>query len=111
MSKLTLEIRTDENGYCSVTALFAPRGPFPSTASLAIALLSPAATALWGTARIDARDDKPSLDARAFVVWHSETVQLGSWRLDDGEHVIVVTGKTKPLRANARLVLEIDVAM
>jgi hypothetical protein len=45
------------------------------------------------------------------VAWHKEAVQLGSWRLDGGDNVVVVRGITKPKRANARLVLQIDAAV
>ena len=38
----------------------------------------------------------------------SETTQLDPWRLDGDENIIVLSGKTKPMRAHARLVLEID---
>ena len=111
MSKMRVEIRTDENGYFSKTVPFNPPGPFGLTVRLSATLLSPFATGLWGSLDIDAADGKPSNQRRAFVVWHSETVQLGSWSLDGGDNIIVVTGKTKPRRANARLVLEIEAAM
>lgn len=108
MPKMTVEIRTDENGYFSKTIAFNPSGPFGLTVSLSATLLSPFATALWGDVDIDAADGNPSNAKRTFVAWQSEEVQLGSWRLDGGDNIIVVHGKTKPRRANARLVLEID---
>jgi hypothetical protein len=111
MPKMTVEIRTDENGYFSKTVPFNPPGPFGLTVHLSVTLLSPFATGLWGSLDIDARDGAPSNQRRAFVVWHSEAVQLGSWRLDGGDNIIVVTGKTKPRRPNARLILEIDAAL
>lgn len=109
MPKMTVEIRTDENGYFSKTVPFSPPGSPGSTACLTLTLLSPYATGLWGNVAIEARDGEPSNERRAFVVWHSEAVQLGSWRLDGGDNIIVVTGKTKPARAHARLVLEIAI--
>jgi hypothetical protein len=111
MPKVTVEISTDENGYFSKTVPFNPPGPFPLTVRLSATLLSPFATGVWANLDIDARDGSPSNQKRAFVIWHSEAVQLGSWRLDGGENIIVVNGKTKPTRANARLVLEIDAAV
>jgi hypothetical protein len=111
MPKMTVEIRTDENGYFSKTVPFNPPGPLGLTVQLTATLLSPFATGLWGYLDIDARDGDPSNPRRPFVVWHSEAVQLGSWRLDGGENIIVVTGKTKPRRANTRLVLEIEAAL
>lgn len=110
MPKMTVEIRTDEHGYFSKTVPFTPPGSRAATARLTLTLLSPYATGLWGTVAIDAIDCEPSTDRRPFVLWHSEAVQLGSWRLDGGDNVIVVTGKTKPTRVHARLVLEIDAA-
>ncbi len=57
------------------------------------------------------RSTKSSNQKRAFVAWRSEEVQLGSWHLAGGDNVIVVSGKTRPHRANARLVLEIDASL
>ena len=111
MPKMTVEIRTDENGYFSKTVPFNPPGPFELTVRLTATLLAPFATGLWGSLDIDAKDGKPSNQKRPFVLWHSESVQLGSWRLDGGDNIIVVNGKTKPRRANARLVLEIDASL
>ena len=108
MPKMTVEIRTDENGYFSKTVLFDPPASLGPTVCLTVALLSPFATGLWASLAIDAREGEPSDQKQPFVVWHSEAVRLGPWSLDGGENVIVVTGKTKPLRAYARLVLEID---
>jgi len=108
MPKITVEITTDEHGYFSKTVPFNPPGPFGLTVRLTATLLSPFATGLWGSLDIDARDGQPANARRAFVLWHSESVELGSWRLDGGDNIIVVTGKTNPRRANARLLLEID---
>ena len=109
MPKLTVEMGTDEHGYFSKTVPFNVPGTAGATVRLTVTLLSPFATGVWGKLDIDARDAVPLNRERAFVVWHSEMAQLGSWRLDDGAHVIVVNGKTNPTRANTRLVLEIDV--
>lgn len=110
MPKLTVEIRTDEHGYFSKTVPFNAPGPAGTAVRLTVTLLSPFATGVWGKIDIDARDAVPLNRERAFVVWHSETAQLGSWRLDGGAHVIVVSGKTNPTRANTPLVLDIEVA-
>jgi hypothetical protein len=111
MQTMRVEVRTDGNGYFGKTVNFNPLGPFPLTVRLSATLLSPFATGVWGELDIDAADGAPSNSKRTFVVWHSEQVQLGSWRLDGGDNVIVVSGKTKPKRANARLVVEIDATM
>ena len=111
MPKITVEIRTDANGYFSKTIRYNPPGPFGLTVQLSAALLAPFATGLWGELDIDAVDGNPSNQQRGFVAWHSEKVQLGAWRLAGGDNSIVVKGKTKPKRANARLVLEIDAAV
>ncbi len=108
MPQLTVEIRTDENGDFSKTDRFNPTGPFALTVSLSATLLSPFATGLWGDLDIEPQQGAPSNRKRAFVAWQSEKVQLGNWRLAGGENVIVVSGKTRPKRAHARLVLQID---
>jgi hypothetical protein len=111
MPKLTVEIVTDENGYFSKTVPFDPPGPIGLTVRLSATLLAPFATGLWGSLDIDAKDGAPSNQQRPFVAWHSEAVQLGAWRLDAGANIIVVSGKTRPMRANTRLVLEIDATL
>lgn len=108
MPKLTVEMATDEHGYFSKTVPFNVPGPAGTAVCLTVTLLSPFATGIWGKLDIDARDAMPLNQERSFVLWHSEAVQLGSWRLDGGAHLIIVRGKTNPARANTRLVLEID---
>jgi hypothetical protein len=108
MPTMKIEIETDENGYFSKTIPFNPPGPFALTVKLSATLLSPFATALWGQLDIDAEDGNPSNQRRTFVAWQSEPIQLGSWQLDRGDNIIVVNGKTRPKRPNARLVLQID---
>lgn len=105
MPKMTVDVRTDENGYFCKTVPYNPSG---SSMRMSMTLLSPYATALWGHVGVDAKDGDPANRPRAFVIWHSETVQLGSWHLETGENIIVVTGKTKPKRANTRVLLEIE---
>ena len=111
MPKMKVEINTDKNGYFNKTIRFNPPGPFMLTVRLSAKLLSPFATGLWGQLDIDAEDGNPTNQRRAFVAWHSEELALGSWRFDGGQNIIVVSGKTKPKRANARLVWEIDAAV
>lgn len=108
MPTLKVEIDTDRNGYFSKTLDYNPPGPFRLTVSLAATLLSPFATLVRGELDIDAADGTPSNQKRAFLAWHSEKVQLGSWRLDGGKNIIVLNGKTRPKRPNCRLVVEID---
>ena len=111
MRKMTVEVRTDANGYFGKTIPFDPPGAIGATVRLTATLLSPFATALWGDVDIDTRDGAPSSRKRTFVLWHSEAVPLGSWRLDGAANIIVLNGKTKPTRANARLVLEIEAVL
>lgn len=111
MRKMTVEVRTDANGYFGRSIPFDPPGAPGATVELSATLLSPFATALWGEVDVDAKDGAPSNRKRTFALWHSETVQLGSWRLDGAQNIIVVNGKTRPTRANATLVLEIEVAI
>jgi hypothetical protein len=108
MAKMTVEIRTDENGYFSKTIRYNPPGPIGASVTLSGMLLSPVATGLWGDLDIDAADGAPSNAKRTFVAWHSEVVHFGSWVLDGGDNIIVVNGKTKPCRPYTRLVLEIE---
>ena len=72
MPKMTVEIRTDVNGFFSKTVHLNPPGPFGLTVRLSATLLSPFATGLWGSLDIDAQDGNPSNQTRAFVAWHNE---------------------------------------
>lgn len=111
MPKLNVEIRTDANGYFSKTIAYNPPGPFQLTVRLAATLVSPFATLVRGEMDIDAADGKPSNQRRAFLAWHSEKVELGSWRLDGGKNVIVLNGRTRPKRPNRQLLVEIDASV
>jgi hypothetical protein len=106
---MTLEIRTDENGYFSKTIRFNPPIPLGTTVNIAATLLAPAATGLWGDIDIDAADGAPSNLKRTFVAWHGEPVRLGLWVLDAADNIVVVNGKTRPRRPHTRLVVEIEV--
>ncbi len=108
MPTMTVEIRTDQNGQFSNRTSYNPPGPFAVTVHLSAKLVSPFATGLWADLDIEPAQGQPSNQKRAFVVWQSEEVPLGSWHLAGGDNVVVVTGKTRPHRPNARLVLEID---
>jgi hypothetical protein len=111
MPQMKVELDTDRNGYFSKTINYDPPGPFGVTVKLAAKLTAPFATGVWGELDIDAADGNPSNTKKAFVAWHSEQVQLGSWRLDRGKNIIVLNGKTKPKRANAKLLVEIDASV
>jgi hypothetical protein len=108
MPQMKVVIETDKNGYFSKTINYDPPGPFELTVRLAATLLSPFATAVRGELGIDSADGTPSNQKKAFVAWHSEQVQIGSWRLAGGNNIIVLTGRTRPKRANAQLVVLID---
>jgi len=108
MPTMKVEIVTDKNGYFSKTINYDPPGPFALTVTLSAKLLSPFATAVRGELDIDAADGNPSNQKRAFVAWHGELVQIGSWRLDGKNNIIVFNGRTRPKRANARLVVQIE---
>ena len=56
MPKMTIEIRTDENGYFSKTVRVNPPLPLGTTVHIAATLLEPVATGLWGDVDIDAAD-------------------------------------------------------
>ena len=111
MPKMTVELTTNEHGFFTKTVPINPPGPFKVTVKISATLVSPFATGLWGSLDIDAKDGNPSNPRRSFIVWHKEAVQLGSWKLDGGNNIVVVHGITKPRRRNAKLVLEIDASL
>jgi hypothetical protein len=110
VTKITVELSTDEHGYFSSTVPVQTQDATGVTLRLSATLLAPFATGMWATMRIDRPDAPPSIDARAFVLWHSEVAQLGAWRLDGGDHLIIISGKTRPTRTRARLLVELGAA-
>lgn len=111
MPKMTVDANTDRNGELQQTVHFNPPGPFNLTVRLAAKLLEPANTTVEGELNIDAADGSPSNESKRFVVATGQQTQLGSWRLDSGDNIIVITGKTNPQRPNTKLVVEIDASL
>ncbi len=111
MPMVTVALQTDANGYFSDRVHYSPPGPFALTVRLSAKLLSPFATGVWGDLDIEPEHGQRSNQRRRFRAWQSEEVSLGSWHLNGGGNVIVVSGLTRPRRAHARLVLEIEAAV
>ena len=111
MPKITVEEHTDQNGDLQKTVDFNPPGPFDLRVSLAAKLLEPANTTVEGELDINAADGSPSNEPKRFVLTTDQQTQLGSWRLDSRENIIVLTGKTNPQRPNTKLVVEIEASL
>jgi hypothetical protein len=107
MPKIIVDIMTDENGYFAKTVAF-NASDAGGMIQLSATLLSPFATALEGSVHIEAKRARRTSDTHAFTLWHSETLQLGSWSIAEGDNIIVMHGKTNPSRVHTRVVLEID---
>lgn len=111
MPKITVEGNTDQNGDLQRTENFNPPGPFDLRVRLAAKLLEPANTTVEGELDIKAADGSPSNERKRFVLTTGQQTQLGSWRLDSRENIIVITGKTNPQQPNTKLVVEIDASL
>jgi len=111
MPKMTVEANTDQNGDLRERVNFNPPGPFNLTVRLAAKLLEPMDTTVEGELDIDAADGGPSNQMKQFVIVPGQQIQLGSWRLDSGDNVIVLSGKTNPQRPNTKLVVEIEASL
>lgn len=103
MPTYDLDITTDENGYIHKTKKLNPPGPFGFSVKLTATLTSPAETTIEGSIDIDAIDGSPTNPKRPFVATTGATVDLGSWSVDGGDNVIVLEGKTRPVRAKTKL--------
>src|SRR5215475_4516650 len=108
---MTVDANTDRNGELQQTVHFNPPGPFNLTVRLAAKLLEPVDTTVEGELNIGAADGSPSNERKRFVVATGQQTQLGSWRLDSGDNIIVITGRTHPQRPNTKLVVEIDASL
>jgi hypothetical protein len=111
MPKMTVEANTDQNGDLRERVNFNPPGLFNLTVSLAAKLLEPGNTTVEGEVDIDAADGGPSNERKRFVVATGQQTQLGSWRLDNSDNIIVLTGKTNPQRPNTKLVVKIEASL
>ena len=111
MPRITVELRTNANGFFTKTVPYNPPGPFALTVRLSATLVSPFATGLWGTLAINSKDGKTTNPRKVFVAWHKEVVPLGPWRLVGGDNIVVVHGFTRPKRPNAQLVLQVDASV
>ena len=103
-----LDIQTDENGHFGQTEVYNPLGWFDLTVELRATLLSPPETTVIGALDIDAADGSPGNPAKPFRASTGEKISLGSWRLDAGDNVIVVSGDTEPKRANTTLAIRLE---
>jgi hypothetical protein len=111
MPTMTVEGNTDQNGDLRETVNYNPPGPFDLRVSLAATLLEPANTTVEGELDIDAADGSPSNERKRFVLATGQQTQLGSWRFDSRENIIILTGKTNPPRPNTKLVVEIEASL
>ena len=111
MPTITVEVDTDSNGYFQKTVKYNPPGPFNLTVKLAARLLHPEGITVQGDLDIDAADGNPSNQEKSFVVKSGDRVDLGSWRLEGGDNVMVLNGRTQPKQANARLVVEVEASL
>ena len=108
MPSFDLNLVTDDNGLFQHTTRFNPPGPFSLNVALSVTLTQPGDPRALGRLDIDPADGGRGNQARDFAVDAGQTRSLGSWRLDGGDNVIVLTGRTKPERANSNLQPTID---
>jgi hypothetical protein len=106
--RITLEVPTDDKGHFRLSEHYNPPGPFPLTVEVNATLLSPSDTTIAGWLDIDAADGSPQNQKKSVVASTGQPIALGSWKLDGGENIILVTGTTAPPRPNATLTFEID---
>lgn len=111
MPSFTLNIRTDANGYFQKTENYNPPGPFDVTVTLSAKLLAPNATEVRGELDIDPVSGSPGNQKKSFMAKTGVAISLGSWRLDGGDNVFVVSGKTLPPRPNTDLKIELIAAL
>ncbi len=108
MPSFDLSLATDENGYFQHTTRFNPPGPFSFDVELSVTLKQPGETRAQGRLDIDPADGGRGNQARDFEVAAGDTASLGNWRLDGGDNVIVLSGRTEPARANSNLEVTVD---
>lgn len=101
-------LETDENGYFQKSARFNPPGPFSLTLDLSVTLKKPADTLAQGRLDIDPADGGRGNLERAFAVRSGEKAGLGTWSLDGGDNIVVLSGRTEPPRADEQLEITLE---
>ena len=103
---------TDSNGAYHRQEIFNPPTPdfWPVSVSLKAKLLFPTDTTIICTLDVDATDGKPQNDMQEFSFSTGEQISLGTWRLDGGDNIIVVSGHTSPSRINTEVEIEFEIS-
>lgn len=107
-----VKVTTDENGGYSRREIFNPPTPdfWPISVSLKAKLLSPDDTIITCTLDVDATDGKPANEAREFNLSTGEQISLGTWKLDGGDNIIIVSGQSSPIRPNSEFEFEFEIS-
>lgn len=107
-----VKVTTDENGAYNRQDIFNPPTPdfWPVRLSLKAKLLSPVDTTIISTLDVDAVDGNPQNDAREFRFSTDEQISLGTWKLDGGDNIIIVSGQTLPPLANTEVEIEFEIS-
>ncbi|ABW32791.1 hypothetical protein [Acaryochloris marina] len=105
-----LSVTTDQNGFFMKTEEYDPPGPFPLNVNLSAKLLSPDQTKVSSSLDIDAVGGETN-QKRDFQINTGEEISLGEWRIDGGNNIIIVNGKTTPVRANTEIEIELNVSL
>jgi hypothetical protein len=111
MPTTTLRITTDGDGYFHKTERLNPPGRLNMTVDLKAKLVRPESTQVSATIDIDAADGSPANQEKRFVLTTGQSVSLGSWKLDGDDNIVVISGRTAPVRSNAELVFEITATL
>lgn len=109
MPTFQFKTRTDSNGYFSHTKEYNPPGPFGFKVKLTGELLRPTGTRVAGLLDIDAKDGGTFNPERKFAGAAGQKLDLGSWKIDGADNVIVLTGKTLPAKPDTDLEIRVTV--
>lgn len=107
MPRMEFSIETDANGFFQETRTFDSPIPWDTTVRLRAKLLEPADTCIAGSVDIDAADGSLHNQEKSFRLCRGEKLKLGEWRIDRGDNVVVVRGRTVPCRPRTTVTVEI----
>ena len=111
MRSFDFTLPTDENGYFHHSTEYDAPTPFPLRVTLEVTLNQPLDIKAEGRLDIDPVRGGRGNQARDFLVESGEATSLGTWRLDGGDNLIVLFGRTDPPRPNDTLVVTVSASL
>jgi hypothetical protein len=101
----TYTVHTDNNGYYHSTQNFSPPGPFGFSVDLYATITAPAGAHVACTVTLN---NSSGAQNKSFTADTGERIALGSWHITSGTDILVISGQTNPVLANADVTIDVE---